>query len=59
MPASAIHRVRHAGTAPAISIHAYSPPLVRVGAYRVHGNGELERLAQSWEDELRAELVGG
>jgi quercetin dioxygenase-like cupin family protein len=59
VPASAIHRVRHVGTGPAITIHAYSPPLVRVGAYRVRGNGELERLAQSWDEELRApSLVG-
>jgi quercetin dioxygenase-like cupin family protein len=59
VPVSAIHRVRHTGTAPAITIHAYSPPLARVGAYRVRGDGELERLAQSWEDELGApSLVG-
>ena len=55
VPPSAIHRVLHAGTGPAVTIHAYSPPLRRVGAYRVRGNGELERLAQSYEHELRAE----
>jgi len=55
VPASAIHRVRHAGTGPSVTIHAYSPPLTRVGAYRVRGNGQLERLSQSWEQELRAE----
>ena len=27
----AIHRVRHAGAAPAVTLHAYSPPLNRVG----------------------------
>ena len=54
VPPSAIHRVLHAGTGPAVTIHAYSPPLTRVGAYRVRGNGELERLAQSYEQELRA-----
>ena len=55
VPPSAIHRVRHAGAGPSVTIHAYSPPLSRVGAYRVRGNGELERLSQSWEQELRAE----
>jgi hypothetical protein len=55
VPPSAIHRVLHAGAGPAVTIHAYSPPLTRVGAYRVRGNGELQRLAQSWEEELRAE----
>jgi hypothetical protein len=47
------------GTGPAITIHAYSPPLVRVGAYRVRGDGELERLAQSWDEELRASSLVG
>jgi quercetin dioxygenase-like cupin family protein len=55
VPPSAIHRVLHAGAGPAVTIHAYSPPLTRVGAYRVRGNGELERLAQSWDHELRAD----
>ncbi len=55
VPPSAIHRVLHAGPGPAVTIHAYSPPLTRVGAYRVRGNGELQRLAQTWEQELRAE----
>src|ERR1700751_3305073 len=32
VPAVAIHRVLHAGTAPAVTLHAYSPPLVRTGA---------------------------
>jgi quercetin dioxygenase-like cupin family protein len=57
VPASAIHRVLHAGAGPAVTIHAYSPPLTRVGAYRVRGNGELQRLAQSWEQELGAETA--
>ena len=52
---SAIHRVLHAGDAPAVSIHAYSPPLRRTGAYRVGPAGELERVAQPYELELRAD----
>jgi mannose-6-phosphate isomerase-like protein (cupin superfamily) len=54
VPAVAIHRVLHAGDAPAVTIHAYSPPLVRTGAYRIGADGELERELQSGEDELRA-----
>jgi hypothetical protein len=31
MPPTAIHRVRHGGGEPALSLHAYSPPLRRQG----------------------------
>jgi len=55
VPAVAIHRVLHAGDAPAVTIHAYSPPLTRTGAYRIGPDGELERELLSNEDELRAE----
>jgi mannose-6-phosphate isomerase-like protein (cupin superfamily) len=55
VPAVAIHRVLHAGVVPAVTLHAYSPPLVRVGAYRIGDGGELEREALSYEEELRAE----
>jgi mannose-6-phosphate isomerase-like protein (cupin superfamily) len=51
----AIHRVLHAGGEPAVTIHAYSPPLRRTGAYRVGPRGELQREAQPFEVELRAE----
>lgn len=54
---TAIHRVLHAGDGPAVTIHAYSPPLRRTGAYRVGPDGELEREAQTFEIELRAEPV--
>jgi mannose-6-phosphate isomerase-like protein (cupin superfamily) len=54
VPAVAIHRVLHAGRAPAVTLHAYSPPLVRTGAYRVGPDGELERELLSYEEELRA-----
>ena len=52
---TAIHRVLHAGDGPAVTIHAYSPPLRRMGAYRIGVDGELERESQHFEDELRAE----
>ena len=55
VPPVAIHRVLHAGTGPAITIHAYSPPLCRTGAYRIGTDGELEREALDYEAELRAE----
>jgi predicted metal-dependent enzyme (double-stranded beta helix superfamily) len=39
----AIHRVRHAGADPAVTLHAYSPPLDRVGTYEVAPDGALLR----------------
>jgi predicted metal-dependent enzyme (double-stranded beta helix superfamily) len=51
--ASDIHRVRHAGAAPAVTIHAYSPPLWRMGAYEVLAGGELRRHSLSSAEELR------
>jgi mannose-6-phosphate isomerase-like protein (cupin superfamily) len=59
VPAVAIHRVLHAGDAPAVTIHAYSPPLSRTGAYRTGPDGELERELLSYEEELRAEPALG
>jgi mannose-6-phosphate isomerase-like protein (cupin superfamily) len=50
----AIHRILHAGDGPAVTIHAYSPPLRRTGAYRVGPDGELERESQPFEVELGA-----
>jgi quercetin dioxygenase-like cupin family protein len=57
LPPVAIHRVLHAGDGPAVTIHAYSPPLRRTGAYRVGPSGELERQSLPFEEELRAEPV--
>jgi predicted metal-dependent enzyme (double-stranded beta helix superfamily) len=51
--ASDIHRVLHAGTEPAVTIHAYSPPLVRMGSYAIEPTGQLRRHAVSHEQELR------
>jgi predicted metal-dependent enzyme (double-stranded beta helix superfamily) len=51
--ASDIHRVLHAGDAPAVTIHAYSPPLWRMGAYEIGTDGELRRHSVSYADELR------
>jgi mannose-6-phosphate isomerase-like protein (cupin superfamily) len=55
VPPVAIHRVLHAGDRPAVTIHAYSPPLRRTGAYRVGAGGVLERESLPFEVELRGE----
>jgi predicted metal-dependent enzyme (double-stranded beta helix superfamily) len=51
--ASDIHRVLHASGAPAVTIHAYSPPLVRMGSYAIESSGQLRRHVVSYETELR------
>jgi predicted metal-dependent enzyme (double-stranded beta helix superfamily) len=48
-----IHRVRHAGSGPAVTLHAYSPPLVRMGAYVIGGDRVLVRHPMSYLQELR------
>ena len=50
----AIHRIRHAGDAPAVSLHAYSPPLRRVGTYEFAENGALLRHPRPSETPLEA-----
>ena len=51
--AADIHRVRHCGDEPAVTIHAYSPPLWRMGAYEILPGGELRRHSLSYAEELR------
>jgi len=51
--AADIHRVRHTGEDPAVTLHVYSPPLSRMGAYVVGENGVLERHSVASEEELR------
>jgi predicted metal-dependent enzyme (double-stranded beta helix superfamily) len=51
--ASDIHRVAHEGTVPAVTIHVYSPPLWRMGAYLVEPGGTLRRESLSYAEELR------
>jgi predicted metal-dependent enzyme (double-stranded beta helix superfamily) len=50
---SDIHRVRHAGTGPAVTLHVYSPPLLRMGAYVIGEDGVLARHTQAQNEELR------
>jgi len=51
--ASHVHRMHQAGGGPAISIHAYSPPLWRMGAYAIESDGALRRTSISYAEELR------
>ena len=51
--ASDIHRVRHAGEDPAVTLHVYSPPLVNMGSYVIAARGVLERHPVSYREELR------
>ena len=51
--ASDIHRVTHGGGGPAVTIHAYSPPLWRMGAYEIQPTGQLLRHSVSYAEELR------
>ena len=51
--ASHVHRMRQDSDAPAVSIHAYSPPLWRMGAYATGPDGALRRHSISYAEELR------
>jgi predicted metal-dependent enzyme (double-stranded beta helix superfamily) len=51
---SDIHRVRHGGSDPAVTLHVYSPPLARMGAYEIDGDGVLARRPMASSEELRA-----
>ncbi|WP_419995520.1 cysteine dioxygenase [Streptomyces boninensis] len=47
-----IHRLTGA-TDDAVSIHAYSPPLWRLGQYDISRDGVMRRVSVSYADELR------
>ena len=51
--ASHVHRMHQTGGGPAVSIHAYSPPLWRMGAYAIEPDGTLRRMSISYAEELR------
>ena len=51
--ASHVHRMHQATGGPAVSIHAYSPPLWRMGAYAIEPDGTLRRTSISYAEELR------
>jgi predicted metal-dependent enzyme (double-stranded beta helix superfamily) len=50
---SDIHRVRHGGSDPAVTLHVYSPPLARMGAYTIADDGVLARRTMPSSQELR------
>jgi predicted metal-dependent enzyme (double-stranded beta helix superfamily) len=47
-----IHRVMHHGTAPTVTLHAYSPALRRMGQYSFDDEGRLLRIALDEDTEL-------
>jgi len=51
--ASDVHRVSHAGGAPALTVHLYSPPLRQMEAYLIEPSGLVRRITISHEQELR------
>lgn len=48
-----IHRVRHGGSDPAVTLHVYSPPLAHMGAYVIDDDGLLARHTVASSHELR------
>ena len=52
-----IHRLAHHGTAPAVTVHAYWPPLKRMGAYVPDREGRLRREVLPEGTELRPAAV--
>jgi predicted metal-dependent enzyme (double-stranded beta helix superfamily) len=48
-----IHRVRHAGEDPAVTLHVYSPPLLSMGAYAIGDDGRMVRRTIPSSEELR------
>jgi hypothetical protein len=56
-PAGYIHSVAHGEGIPAVSIHCYSPPLMKVGQYRVDPEGVLRRDPEHGRRELVDETI--
>jgi predicted metal-dependent enzyme (double-stranded beta helix superfamily) len=51
-PGGYIHSVTHVSGEPAVSLHAYSPPLMVVGQYRADADGRLRRDVEHGRKEL-------
>jgi Cysteine dioxygenase type I len=51
--ASHVHRMLKDAAGHAVTIHAYSPPLWRMGTYTTSPDGELRRRSISYVEELR------
>jgi hypothetical protein len=56
--ASHVHRMCQDLAGPAVTIHAYSPPLWRMGTYTSSPDGELRRESISYMEELRPADAG-
>jgi predicted metal-dependent enzyme (double-stranded beta helix superfamily) len=48
-----VHRVRHSGEEPAVTVHAYSPPLGGSNAYAIDQDGRWRSVAVADDEELR------
>jgi predicted metal-dependent enzyme (double-stranded beta helix superfamily) len=57
--ASHVHRMRQDGASLTVSIHAYSPPLWRMGTYTTGADGTLRRDSISYAEELRPVEAAG
>jgi mannose-6-phosphate isomerase-like protein (cupin superfamily) len=58
-PPSHVHRVHGVGESSAVSIHAYSPPLARLGVYALAPDGALRREPVAATHELSAAPAAG
>ena len=56
-PGGYIHSVTHVEGEPAVSIHAYSPPLLVVGQYRQGADGRLRREPEHGRKELLDDTI--
>ncbi len=57
-PPGYIHSAAWGAGEPAVSIHSYSPPLLRVGQYKVNEAGVLERRVEHGRQELMDNSIG-
>ena len=57
--AARVHRMRHVGGGPAVSIHLYSPALWRMGHYSFDDDGSLRRTSMTYADEMWTGRVPG
>ena len=48
-----VHRVRHSGNEPTVTLHAYSPPLHDSSAYAIDAHGRWRSVAVQDDEELR------
>ncbi len=49
-----IHRMADLSAGPAVTVHAYSPPLLHMGVYIVESDGYIRRRHVDWDEHLDA-----